>query len=58
MPLLMVGVSLPLFLVEGWMRPVVGGAFIAFAAWLLVRRAQGGWQLAAIDEHRPKLEET
>jgi putative tricarboxylic transport membrane protein len=58
MPLLMVCVSLPLFLMEGWIRPVVGGALIAFAAWLLVRRAQGGWQLAAIDEHRPKLEET
>ncbi|MEM7226739.1 MAG: tripartite tricarboxylate transporter permease [Pseudomonadota bacterium] len=42
-PLLMIAVALPIFLMEGWLRPILAGALLAGGAALLVKRARGGW---------------
>ncbi len=50
-PALCVAVSLPLFMMVGIVRPVLGGFLLILGLFLLWRRWKGGWQLPPPPEH-------
>ncbi len=50
LPLACMAVTLPLVLMGGMVRPVVGVAVFGLGGFLLWRRAQGGWRLEAVVE--------
>ena len=45
LPAVAVSLSVPLFMMGGAVRPGVGGALLALAAWMLFRRWRRGWAL-------------
>ena len=57
-PLLSITLSVPMFMMEGAVRPVVGGALIAIGLYMLYRRHQTGWALNAADSETPKFQES
>ena len=57
-PAFCLAVAPPLFLMEGYVRPILGGLLVAFAAYTLWRRQQSGWQLPPREGHAPQLRET
>ncbi|MBI4183933.1 MAG: tripartite tricarboxylate transporter permease [Proteobacteria bacterium] len=56
-PALSISTALPLFMMGGWVRPLVGAVLVGFGLSLLWRRAREGWRLEAPPEHRPTLSE-
>ena len=44
-PCLPLALSVPLFMMGGWVRPVVALALLAIGCWLLWRRHRSGWRL-------------
>ena len=42
-PLLVLAVSVPLFMMGGWIRPAIGAGLMALGVTLLWRRARRGW---------------
>ena len=51
LPFACVAASVPLFMMGGVTRPVLATIVLAFGAYTLWRRAQGGWQLEAVEGH-------
>lgn len=50
-PMVPIALAVPMFMMDGWVRPVVGAGLIALGAGLLWRRHRGGWVLpAAVDQ--------
>jgi len=49
-----VGLAIPLFMMGGFFRPVIGGTCLLFAGWMLVRAFRSGWKVDPADamEHR------
>ncbi len=45
MPLMCIAVATPLFMMNGYARPGIGAALLAFGAWQVFKRWRGGWQL-------------
>ena len=58
MPLMCVALSVPLFLMGGWVRPLIGLGSLILGAYLVWRRARSGWRLEAAPERPVPLEET
>ncbi len=50
-PLLCMVVSLPLFMMIGFVRPIMGGGLLVLGAVLMWRRWRSGWQLPKPPEH-------
>jgi putative tricarboxylic transport membrane protein len=46
-PALAIGLSVPLFLMGGWVRPILAACLVIFGIGLLWRRRQRGWKLEA-----------
>ena len=46
-PALCMALSVPLFLMGGWVRPIIALVLVGFGLWLLWQRWRGGWQLEA-----------
>lgn len=57
-PVLLIAVSVPLFMMEGFVRPIIGVALLALSAYLLWRSAASGWKVAPKSDHEVHLEET
>ncbi|WP_420403856.1 tripartite tricarboxylate transporter permease [Nisaea sp.] len=57
-PALLVGVSVPMFMMEGIARPIIGVALLVLSAYLLWRSAKAGWKVAPEGDHEVHLEET
>ncbi|MDH5748164.1 MAG: tripartite tricarboxylate transporter permease, partial [Rhodospirillales bacterium] len=57
-PAMLISLAAPLFLMEGWIRPVLGVILILIGARMLWQRKRDGWQPEIPDEHEIKLEET
>ena len=55
-PVLLAAVSVPLFMMEGYVRPIIGVALLAFSAYLLWRSAASGWKVAPAGDHKVHLE--
>ena len=51
MPALGIAVSLPLFLMEGWIRPLIGAAIMALAVYRLWQSQKTGWPLPSAGGH-------
>jgi putative tricarboxylic transport membrane protein len=51
MPVACLAVSVPLYMMGGVVRPILGTILIALACYVIWRRAKGGWQLDAPLEH-------
>jgi putative tricarboxylic transport membrane protein len=49
-PCLPLVMSVPLLMMEGWVRPAAGVFLIGLGAWLFWRRHRGGWQLPVADD--------
>jgi putative tricarboxylic transport membrane protein len=45
-PLLVLAVSVPLFMMGGVARPIIAAIVVAFGAYTLWRRARDGWQIS------------
>ena len=56
LPAVAVSLSVPLFMMGGAVRPGVGGALLALAAWMLFRRWRRGWALP--EKAAPALRES
>lgn len=56
-PLLMLGLSVPLILMGGVIRPALGAILIAGALWILWKHQRNGWQLDASAAQGPILRE-
>ena len=54
MPLLYIAVSLPMIMMNGMVRPTMGGALLILGCYLLWKRNRGGWELSAPSEHQYK----
>lgn len=50
-PVMALALSVPMFMMGGMIRPVIGVVVVAAALFLLVRHARRGWQLAPVPEH-------
>jgi putative tricarboxylic transport membrane protein len=57
-PVLLAAISVPLFMMEGFVRPIIGVALLALSAYLLWRSAASGWKVAPAGDHEVHLEET
>ena len=57
-PVLLAAISVPLFMMEGLVRPIIGVALLALSAYLLWRSAASGWKVAPAGDHEVHLEET
>jgi putative tricarboxylic transport membrane protein len=57
LPAMSVSTALPLFLMEGVVRPVIGGLLLALGGYLLWGHARNGWRLQPVTEHEIHLEE-
>lgn len=57
-PVLLAALSIPLFMMEGFVRPIIGVALLALSAYLLWRSAASGWKVAPEGDHEVHLEET
>jgi putative tricarboxylic transport membrane protein len=51
LPLACFAVSVPLYMMGGVTRPILATIVLAYGAYTLWRRAQGGWQLEAVERH-------
>jgi putative tricarboxylic transport membrane protein len=54
-PALAISLSLPLFLMGGWVRPIAAAALLLFGAGLILRRWRDGWKLEAGDQEVTRL---
>jgi putative tricarboxylic transport membrane protein len=57
-PALALSLVVPLFMMGGIVRPVLGVVLIAYALYSLWRSARNGWRIEPPVEHQVKLEET
>lgn len=48
-PLMAAALSVPMFMMGGWVRSLVGIALLMLTSWMLWRRSQDGWALAQAD---------
>jgi putative tricarboxylic transport membrane protein len=55
--LLAFGLSIPMFMMGGVVRPGLGALLIAIGAYFLVKRHRSGWQLDPRDADAPQLQE-
>ena len=55
-PAIPIALSIPMFMMGGWVRPGVAVLLVAFAVWMLWRRYQNDWMLPA--EFAPELHES
>ncbi|MBL6929037.1 MAG: tripartite tricarboxylate transporter permease [Rhodospirillales bacterium] len=51
MPVLSIAVSLPLFMMNGFVRPGIGGGLLLLGCYQLWKRNRDGWELSAPSEH-------
>ena len=51
LPVACFAVSVPLYMMGGVTRPILATIVLAYGAYTLWRRAQGGWQLEAVEGH-------
>ena len=51
LPVACFAVSVPLYMMGGVTRPILATIVLAYGAYTLWRRAQGGWQLEAVKRH-------
>ena len=58
LPVLVLAIAPPLFMMGGVPRPIVGGALVVAGVWMLVARHRQGWALEAPEDHEVHLEET
>ncbi|UUX51206.1 tripartite tricarboxylate transporter permease [Nisaea acidiphila] len=58
LPVLLACVSVPMFMMEGIVRPIIGVALLALSAYLLWRSAKNGWKVTPDGDHEVHLEET
>lgn len=56
-PALVLLVSIPMFMMDGWVRPCFGGVLIATGLYMLYRRYRSGWALDAADAEAQQLRE-
>jgi putative tricarboxylic transport membrane protein len=56
MPLLCIAVAGPLFMMQGFVRPIGGLGILALGFYMLVRRASGGWRLEPSAESTAPVE--
>jgi len=54
MPVLSIAVSLPLFMMNGLVRPGIGGALLLLGCYQLWKRNRGGWELSGPIERQYK----
>ncbi len=57
-PVLLAAVSVPLFMMEGFVRPIIAVALVALSAYLLWRSAASGWKVTPAGDHEVHLKET
>ncbi|WP_339855299.1 tripartite tricarboxylate transporter permease [uncultured Nisaea sp.] len=57
-PVLLAAISVPLFMMEGFVRPIIGVALLALSAYLLWRSVASGWKVAPSGDHEVHLEES
>ena len=50
--------AVPVFMMQGVIRPGLAMVMVLFGAWLLWRHARNGWRLEPPVEHSAALEET
>jgi len=58
LPALLAGLAVPMFMMEGIARPIIGVALLALSAYLLWRSAKSGWKVTPEGGHEVHLEET
>jgi putative tricarboxylic transport membrane protein len=46
-PALAICCAVPLFMMQGYVRPLIGAGLVAFGLWMIWQRARGGWKLGA-----------
>jgi putative tricarboxylic transport membrane protein len=56
-PLLAITTAIPLFMMEGWVRPVVGAALVLLGVFIIVQRARAGWQVGETITSKFKFED-
>jgi putative tricarboxylic transport membrane protein len=55
-PALAMCCAVPLFMMQGYVRPLIGAGLVAMGLWMIWQRARGGWKLVA-PEHKIALGE-
>ncbi|MFQ5761353.1 MAG: hypothetical protein ACE5HM_10310, partial [Acidiferrobacterales bacterium] len=56
--LIAIGLSVPLFIMGGTVRPLLAGGLIVMAGYLLWKHHRNGWKLVKADETVVSVEET
>ena len=56
-PMLTITTALPLFMMEGWIRPAVGAGLVLLGLFMIVQRARAGWQVGSSITSKFKFED-